>query len=47
MRSKIESQTRQVLSGVDINDIYEASAPAVDEAFAEGDGVERVTVASQ
>ncbi|KAL4855985.1 Protein RecA [Chlorella vulgaris] len=45
LRGKIESQTRQVLSGKDINDLYEdEQAPAVEESFAEGDGVLREAV---
>jgi hypothetical protein len=44
-RSKIEAQTRQVLSGKDINDLYDGEAAAVEESFAEGDGVLREQVA--
>lgn len=40
-RSKIEAQTRAVLSGKDINELYEKEALVVDEAFAEGEGVVR------
>lgn len=34
-----------MLSGKDINDLYEAENLAVDEAFAEGEGVVREEVA--
>ena len=42
--SKIEEQTRAVLSGKDINDIYDDGGEMVEESFAEGDGVLRETV---
>lgn len=45
LRDRIEKQTRQALAGKDINDIYDPGA--VDEAYAEGDGVERTTVVEQ
>ena len=47
LRQKIEDHTRSVLSGQDINEIYDTGVPVVDEAFAEGDGVERVTVVDE
>jgi hypothetical protein len=40
--SKIEERTRHVLSGRDVNELYDV-AP-VDEAVAEGDDVERTSV---
>lgn len=46
LHGKIEEQTRQVLSGKDINDIYEDGAEVVEESFAEGDGVLREQVAA-
>lgn len=45
LRTTIDCQTRKILSGKDINDIYD-DAPLVDEAMAEGDGVLRTEVAS-
>ena len=43
--SKIEEQTRAVLSGTDINDIYDDGGNlVVEESFAEGDGVLREAV---
>ena len=42
--AKIEEQTRAVLSGKDINDIYDDGGEMVEESFAEGDGVLRETV---
>jgi hypothetical protein len=44
--SKIEAQTRAVLSGQDINALYEKENLVVDEAFAEGEGVVREEAAS-
>lgn len=44
MREKVEALTRQALEGKDVNDLYDDAGPVVDEAFAEGDGVERTKV---
>jgi recombination protein RecA len=43
-REKVEALTRQALEGKDVNDLYDDAGPVVDEAFAEGDGVERTKV---
>ena len=41
--SKIEARTRQILTGKDINDLYD-SGVVVSESVAEGEGVERIKV---
>ena len=45
LRSRIEAETKQALAGKDINDIYDEGV--VDEAYAEGEGVERTKVTGE
>lgn len=47
LRSKIESETRAVLSGRNINQLYQKDSMVVDEVYAEGEGVLRTPVVEE